>query len=649
MADDGIPDSAKTQLPAPSAAVCEPRDATVAQALVTVEQLTAVYGFAADVADTAINAVGTDLPACITYILDEGLDTDRGGPVTPILTCPHIATHVSIGFDRLPSQPQATACTYHATQTPVAPTGGLKEEIRDDGTCPSQENWLCLECGVTRCSRYVNEHALAHWKYTQPDDNEGHCVAASLTDLSVWCHLCQAYLSPLNEHLRPIMEELEKRKFADEREEPERKKARSQDTSKEDSENEDASMSDHQESQDGHDESPGRGVALNLDDESDEESDPAAIRLLRAAAFEGIPLHWILQNLQEQSEGLPSYPFGTLPKSLKEVAEFIQSKKCQSIVVLAGAGMSVSAGIPDFRSADGLYATLDPNQLTATPLEREAMRRDPTVALDQTLFLQNPLPMLELQREFILGTHDRRWKATLAHRFVELLHAKTGKLVRLYTQNIDGLEDQCALLPRDKVIAVHGSMDRAECARCHTEADFDEFCDCIKRQIKDLSGQDASAPKQSTAIDCNICGYAAMKPSIVLFKSSLPRIFFENLPKDVESADILIIMGTSLRVAPANSLVWRVPRSSLRLLVNREPAGNHLGMSFDEDATRDYFAEGDCDDMLLELMEHLGWVNELKPLLENGQLPDACVEKLRMQLQKEAHSKIEENGHIEKS
>jgi hypothetical protein len=48
------------------------------------------------------------------------------------------------------------------------------------------------------------------------------------------------------------MEELEKRKFADEREEPERKKARSQDTSKEDSENEDASMSDHQESQDGH-------------------------------------------------------------------------------------------------------------------------------------------------------------------------------------------------------------------------------------------------------------------------------------------------------------------------------------------------------------------------------------------------------------
>jgi len=118
-----------------------------------------------------------------------------------------------------------------------------------------------------------------------------------------------------------------------------------------------------------------------------------------------------------------------------------------------------AAGIPDFRSADGLYATMKPDLLTADPIEREAIREDPTVALEQGMFLQNPLPCLELNREFILGTHNQRWKATLAHRFVELLHAKTGKLVRLYTQNIDGLEDQCTQLPRDKVIAVHGSMD----------------------------------------------------------------------------------------------------------------------------------------------------------------------------------------------
>jgi NAD-dependent deacetylase sirtuin 2 len=101
---------------------------------------------------------------------------------------------------------------------------------------------------------------------------------------------------------------------------------------------------------------------------------------------------------------------------------------------------SVASGIPDFRSADGLYATLNPDLLTADAIEREAIRSDPTFALDQTLFEKNPLPCLELNREFILGTREQRWKATLAHRFVELLHSKTGKLARLYTQNIDGGE-----------------------------------------------------------------------------------------------------------------------------------------------------------------------------------------------------------------
>merc|ERR1712226_1163403 len=128
--------------------------------------------------------------------------------------------------------------------------------------------------------------------------------------------------------------------------------------------------------------------------------------------------------------------------------------------------MSVVSGIPDFRSAGGLYDTLRPELLTASNIERELFAADPTAALSQPLFVQNPLPCLELMRPFMLGTRAEKWKATLAHRFVELLHAKTGKLVRVYTQNIDGLEDQCSQIPEDKVIPVHGTMDRAECARC---------------------------------------------------------------------------------------------------------------------------------------------------------------------------------------
>lgn len=340
------------------------------------------------------------------------------------------------------------------------------------------------------------------------------------------------------------------------------------------------------------------------------------------------------QQQQESDDDEPlEYPFDELPESMEDVAKFILSDKCRAIIILAGAGMSVASGIPDFRSADGLYATLNAELLTADATEREAIRQDPTLALEQDMFLQNPLPCLELQREFILGTRDQRWKATLAHRFIELLHTKTGKLVRHYTQNIDGLEDQCALLPRDKVIAVHGSMDRAECARCGSEADFDEFCDRVQNQIKDLSGKCPTAPKDSTPIDCKVCGYSAMKPSIVLFRSSLPKEFFENVPKDIQDVDLLIVMGTSLRVAPASGLVQQVPKSAMRLLVNREEAGGHLGMIFDKNiATRDYFAQGECDAVMLELMDHLGWIEDLEHLLPNKLLPESSARLLEEHL-----------------
>lgn len=312
------------------------------------------------------------------------------------------------------------------------------------------------------------------------------------------------------------------------------------------------------------------------------------------------------------------------------------------------------SGIPDFRSADGLYATLNPDLLTATDDEKEMIRDDPTVSLEKNMFLRNPFPLLELQREFILGTYEQKWKATIAHRFVEMLHSKTNKLVRLYTQNIDGLEDQCTMLPHDKVIAVHGSMDRAVCERCDHEMNYPTFCEQVKTNIKDLSRQDKNTPTVSTAIRCDNCGYDSMKPSIVLFRSGLPKIFFESVPKDISNdIDLLIVMGTSLRVAPANSIVWRVPKTCMRLLVNRECVGQHLGMKFpisthrDNDADsssdddddqesessqqkyRDYFASGNCDEVLLELMKHLGWVDELKSYYDTKQLPDACIKLLK--------------------
>ena len=104
------------------------------------------------------------------------------------------------------------------------------------------------------------------------------------------------------------------------------------------------------------------------------------------------------------------------------------------------------------------------------------MASDPTYVVEKSMFFANQFPYLEVRRPFILGTQQRQWKATVGHRFIELLH-KCGKLTRLYTQNIDGLDYQCEGLPAEKIIPVHGTIGRVSCEKCGAEQDHAAFCD----------------------------------------------------------------------------------------------------------------------------------------------------------------------------
>eukprot|EP00804_Cyclotella_cryptica_P010102 CCRYP_019281-RA/>CCRYP_019281-RA protein AED:0.04 eAED:0.04 QI:0/0/0/1/0/0/2/0/450 len=322
---------------------------------------------------------------------------------------------------------------------------------------------------------------------------------------------------------------------------------------------------------------------------------------------------------------------------LSRHSSFDPGNLCKSIIVLAGAGMSVSSGIPDFRSAGvGLYDTLQAELLTASELERQLIAEDPTLALDKGMFLRNPLPMLELKRDFILGTQESRWKATLAHRFVEMLHTKLGKLTRLYTQNIDGLELQCKGLPKEKVVNVHGSMGRAACELCEAEVDFDEFCAKIRSSVKDITGECMDAPRESKPIVCEACGRPTVKPTIVLFRGSMPKEFHDKTAEDLIDCDLLIIMGTSLTVSPANSLVYRIPPTCLRLVINNQRVGRMLGIDYSESSIRDVFAHGHSDAMCLDLIDKLGWLDDLAAIIE--ELPESNVSLLRKRLAQKAIS-----------
>jgi NAD-dependent deacetylase sirtuin 2 len=314
------------------------------------------------------------------------------------------------------------------------------------------------------------------------------------------------------------------------------------------------------------------------------------------------------------------------PVDLAGLARLILSNECQSIALLTGAGVSVASGIPDFRSPGGMYATLRPELLTASKQERNLMQSDPTYVVSWDIFKKNQFPYLEVRRPFILGTRDKMWKPTIAHRFAELLHRKTNKLTRIYTQNIDGLDRHCNI-PLDKIVPVHGSLAQVSCEGCGHQADFDEFCTEVRLNIKDIYNQDEQAPATSTPILCKECNRPLVKPSTVLFGRDLPAEFFELSEVDLPRLDLLIVAGTSLVVSPANSLVYRVPESTIRVIVNQEPVGAELGIEYGQPAKRDLFAQGNCDEVFLDLIRKLGWMDDLNDMID--ELPPQSADLVR--------------------
>jgi NAD-dependent SIR2 family protein deacetylase len=254
--------------------------------------------------------------------------------------------------------------------------------------------------------------------------------------------------------------------------------------------------------------------------------------------------------------------------------------------------------------------------------------------VDWAIFKDNSLPYLEVRRPFILGTHERRWRPTVAHGFFALL-ARKGLLTRVYTQNIDG-QQELTSLPHHRIVHVHGSIDRAACEHCGAAYPFAEFVAAVRSGIKDIYAPKAEATIEpstgagaatiastaaqhdetppaaccvcgvadadgvpaatttastpaavpaavSTPIVCKACGKAGVKPCTVLYGRSLPDEFFASVREDFPaSVDLLIIAGTSLTVGPANTLPLRVAPGTPRLVVNRDLVGEDLGLVFDD-------------------------------------------------------------------
>ena len=246
--------------------------------------------------------------------------------------------------------------------------------------------------------------------------------------------------------------------------------------------------------------------------------------------------------------------------TLEEITGKIQNREIKNIIAMCGAGISTSAGIPDFRSpSTGLYFKLRKYNLPY-----------PEAIFTYDYFKKDPTPFYHLVRELF----PDKLTPTPTHRLLTLLHEKgttkidlhrflihiLGLLKRIYTQNIDALE-HIAGVPEDKIIEAHGTFHRSYCTRCKKQYSLAWLKERVFQHDNDVN-----VPK------CEDCENV-VRPDIVFFGESLPRRYFQTIKSDFSDCDLLIIIGTSLTVTPFANLIHETKPNVPRMYLNLSKPG----------------------------------------------------------------------------
>lgn len=200
--------------------------------------------------------------------------------------------------------------------------------------------------------------------------------------------------------------------------------------------------------------------------------------------------------------------------------------KANKIVFFSGAGMSTASGIPDFRSATGLYKNV---------YRAEEM-------LSHSFFEYNPKEFYEFYKDKMIYEDA---KPNYAHEFIAKL--QESKDVTVVTQNIDGLHQ---LAGSKKVYEVHGTILKNYCTKCH------KFYD-----LKKIINSDGIPT-------CDECG-GIIKPDVVLYEEALDDETVRNAVLAIRDADLLVICGTSLNVYPAAGFI-RYFNGDTLAIINRD-------------------------------------------------------------------------------
>lgn len=215
-------------------------------------------------------------------------------------------------------------------------------------------------------------------------------------------------------------------------------------------------------------------------------------------------------------------------QNIQKLRQILDESK--NICVFTGAGISCPSGIPDFRSADGLYN--QESKYTYTPEE----------IISHSFFVSHPDMFYDFYKSAMLYPEA---KPNKAHKFFADLEQK-GKNVTVVTQNIDGLHQTAG---SSDVIELHGSVHRNYCTKCKKffSLDFIATSNGIPRCDED--GE-------------------IIKPDVVLYEEPLQGDSVFRAIGAIEKADTMIVVGTSLVVYPAASYIQYFKGKHL-ILINK--------------------------------------------------------------------------------
>ncbi len=216
-----------------------------------------------------------------------------------------------------------------------------------------------------------------------------------------------------------------------------------------------------------------------------------------------------------------------------EIIKLVKASK--QTVILTGAGISTESGLPDFRSNDGFWTKNKPIQFNEFLLSEEKQR-------------------LSWERNIELHSLLEKILPNKGHAFVEKI-TNMQKNNFLITQNIDGLHQKSGIR-ENKIIEIHGNAINAACLECDAKQNILDFHDAIKFNNP--------LPK------CHDCG-GVVKVATISFGQPMKEMDMMHASNIVEESDLMIVMGSSLKVLPAGKLPNLAMQTGSKLIIlNRD-------------------------------------------------------------------------------